>query len=197
MRRPDFSDNNIRRMYSEYTQMLSPTEKKILNSALAAGVAYPTLAGTVDMFSGPENITNSNEYLSNGTLTALVPGAAAAGLGYSTMKLANPEGYARSQVYGDPSLNGAITPDSERAAVSKYASKYGASAGSSRLNSDIKKHAVRRRNSSAAFGAALGAVAGGAAAANQMMDTHPPISQNISQQELQELLTLLEANGAV
>ena len=73
---------NPRALYNEYTAGLNAKEKRVLNAALIGGIATPVVAGTVDAYSGPQNVSNSNEQLTNAGITSLVPGLASAGLAY-------------------------------------------------------------------------------------------------------------------
>ena len=187
---------NPRALYNEYTAGFTPMEKKLLNATMIGGVAVPTIAGTVDMYSGPENVSNSNEGSRNAGITALVPGLASAGLAYSTMKLSNTEGYADRKVYGDD--NGNVTDASRMKAANQYGLKHGAAAGAERMFADRNAAFIGRRNRSAAFGAGLGIIAGGAAASQMMMDEYPPsVANSLSMQDRQELIDLLDANGAL
>lgn len=219
MRRPDFNfgigNFNARDFYNKHTEALTPVEKKVLNGVLAAGVATPALAGTIDMYSGPENISNSYEHLENAGLTALVPGLTSAGMGYATSKMSRPIEYADRTVFGvqDTPFESNIDKDGHASAadhrtyasaaerkprgMGQYVQEYGLYEGAKRLKADHAYAVNRRRNGSAAFGAAIGAIAGGSAAANLMMDEYPSVADSLSMQDRQEIMDLLGSNGAL
>jgi len=219
MRRPEFNfgigNFDARDFYNKHTEALSPGEKKVLNGVLAAGVATPVLAGTIDMFSGPENVSNSYEHLENAGLTALVPGLTSAGMGYAASKMSRPIEYADRTVFGvqntpfesnvDQEGRGsandyrtyASAAERKPVGMGQYAQKYGLYEGAKRLKADHAYAVNRRRNLSGAFGAGIGAIAGGSAASQMMMDEYPSVADSLSMQDRQELVDLLGSNGAL
>lgn len=186
MQRPDFSRYNPVNLYKEYTQELDPSLKRLTNFGIATAIGTPVVASVVDSYSGPTNVSNSNEHLTNMGLTAMVP-AFGIGAGYlATRGIQDPQKYADGRV--PPGMNAA------------YQAVYGDDVGTREYHKHRGQYVaqgLKKRNTRAAFGTTLAGLGAGMAASTQMMDKYPTVADSLSMQDRQELIDLLGANGAL